>query len=176
MQITALACLALLIVLPATAGPQVRIVRYDDDRLAGIRAVDALVTFETPAGTPCSPRKGDLQRTVVGTLREAGVLTTLSERARSTPYSLETRVRSAAIGPYCATAISSELIAEVDGLPESDKAAAPGTWGSLLVGTMSLVREEALVTTAQEAHDAAVQRAVRSHVQAIAERVRRANP
>ena len=108
-------------------------------------------------------------------LRRAGVSATLSEVARSSPYSLVIEVHTAPAGELCASAIATEVVAEVSGIPEADRFAPPGRWGSLLVGAMPLLSEKALVIRNGVEHDAAVRGALEQQVAAMAARIRSAN-
>ena len=168
------AVIALVALLTTVVAGQVRVVRYGDDRLSGIDQVDLLVVLESTRET-CQTSVPSLQRQALDILRAAGIKATSSEKARSWHYSVVVNVRTDTDGTTCATAIATELVAEVAGIPESDKELPPERWGSWLMGTMSLARESALVIGGPLAHDAAVQRAIRTHVLAIAGKIRSAN-
>ena len=157
---------------PATA--QVRVVRHGDDRLVGIAEVDVLVSTET-ADRSCPVDIADARQLAVSVLRDGGVRASASQKARSWHYSVVVDIQTSAMAGPCASSVSSELVAEVAGVPEADKALAPGTWGSLLVGPMSLARETTLVISARVAHHASVRQAVAAQVAAIAARIRSAN-
>jgi hypothetical protein len=160
----------------AAAEGQVRVVRYGADRLVGIRQVDVVMTIAAvPAGS-CAPERAPLQSAAAVALRQAGLRATISEKAPSWFYSVIVDIASAGIGDSCATAISTQLVAQVEGIPEADRTAAPGTWGSLLVGEMPLLRVADLVTARAQEHDATVVAAVRAQVAAIAAKIRAANP
>lgn len=154
---------------------QVRVVRYGDDRLVGIREVDVVVTTED-AGAPCAADRAALQATAVVPLRQAGLRATTSDKAPSWYYSVVIHVVGHPTGPSCAVAISSELVAEVEGVPEADRSLAPGAWGSLLVGGMPLVRVTDLVSAPRGEHHAAAAAALTAQVAAIAARIRAVNP
>lgn len=158
----------------AVAG-QVRVVRAGDDRLVGITQVDVVVVTAPPAG-PCSLARQPLQAAAVSTLAAAGIPATVSEKGSSWFYSVTMDLTSAAAGDGCATAITIELIAQVQGVPDADAQRAPQSWGSLLVGAMPLIRVHDLVTTPAKEHDAAVARAVDRHIAALSARVRAVNP
>lgn len=159
-----------------TASAQVRVVLYGDDRLAGIHEVDVVVTVAGETTQPCAVSRPALQTGTAGTLRAAGIRATVSEKASSWHYTVHVTVHTRAAGDRCASAITAELAAQVEGFPEADKFAAPGAWGSVLIGPMSLARENDLVTSAPREHDALVQAAVGVQAAALAERIRRANP
>jgi hypothetical protein len=74
------------------------------------------------------------------------------------------------------TSLTAELMAQVDGIPESDRHAAPDTWSSLLVGQMPLVRQAILVRSARPEHGSRVETAVRAQVEAIGARMKAVNP
>jgi len=159
----------------ATAEGQVRVVLYGDDRLKGIAEVDVVVTVlgETAA---CVVSRPALQTGATDTLKNSRIRATMSEKASSWHYTVLVTVHKSAAGDGCASAVTTELVAQVEGFPEADKFAAPGAWGSILMGPMSLVRENDLVTSSPREHDAAVQAAARAQVTALAGRIRRANP
>jgi hypothetical protein len=165
----------LLLLSVTTADAQVRVVLYGDDRLRGISEVDVVVTL-TGDAPGCAVARPSLQTDAVGTLRGSRIRATVSEKASSWHYTVLITVQTRAAGNECATAVTTELVAQVEGFPEADKFAAAEAWGSVLIGPMSLARENALVTSAPNAHDATVQATARAQVAALAERVRRANP
>ena len=165
----------LLLLAVTTAAAQVRVVLYGDDRLRGISEVDVVVTV-TGDAPACAVARPSLQTGAVATLRGSGIRATVSEKASSWHYTVLITVQARAAGNECVSAVATELVAQVEGFPEADKFAAAEAWGSILIGPMSLVRENDLVTSGANAHDAAVQAAARAQVAALAERVRRANP
>lgn len=154
---------------------QVRVVRYGDDRLTGINEVDLLVTGDVAHGR-CAVNRAAIERAAVQALTASKVKASVSGKARSFHYSIVTDVITREAGSGCASGITTELVAEVTGIPEADRAAAPGVWGSMLVGVMPLARDNALVIAPAVEHDSAVQRAIESQVAAIAARIRSANP
>jgi hypothetical protein len=165
----------LLLLSVTVADAQVRVVLYGDDRLRGISEVDVVVTVAGDA-PGCAVARPSLQTDAVGTLRASRIRATVSEKASSWHYTILISVQTRAAGNECASAVSTDLVAQVEGFPEADKFAAPEAWGSILIGPMTLVRENDLVTSGQREHDAAVQAAARAQVTALAERIRRANP
>lgn len=169
----------LVVSLLARAAPghaQVRVILYGDDRLAGITAVDVVVTVTGDFATQCAVSRVELQTRAAETLRAAQIRATVSEVASSWHYTVTVTVRNGLAGGACVSALSTELVAHVEGFPEADKFAAADAWGSILIGTMSLVRENDLVTSPLNEHDVAVQAAATAQVAGLAERVRRANP
>ena len=152
---------------------QVRVVRYGDERLVGVAEVDVLIVTSPVAG--CRVDSAEAQELVLRLLREHGVRATASARARSWHYSVVVTVRTAPSADACVSAVSSELVAEVAGIPEADKVAVPGAWGSLLMGPMPLAHDMTLVISSRVTHDADVGRAVETQVTAIADRIRSAN-
>lgn len=155
---------------------QVRVVRYTDDRLVGIDEVDVLVTVPpSPQGT-CPVDRTAIQQSAVTALRARNVKATISEKGRSWHYSVLVDLLLAPAASACATAITTELVAEVAGIPDADNARPADAWGSLLVGFMSLWRGNALVVRDHGEHASAVQQAVDAHVAAIASGIRSANP
>ena len=158
----------------AATAAQVRVVRRGDDRLTGINTVDVVVRgLESPA-TPCGLTKPALFEAATSTLRGAGLRATVSAKDSSWFYSAVVELAVRAGGGRCATALSTRLIAHVDGIPGADRYA-PERWGSLLVGEMLLVSELTVVQTAPAGHAAAVLEAARKHVSAIGARIRLAN-
>ena len=174
MQIPLIAILAVCLAV-STASAQVRVVRRGDDRLTGINAVDVLVVGTTVAGA-CAITKGAVYDRAVRALQNAQVEATVSQKDRSSYHSVVITIEVANTGSSCATAVSTDLVTEVAGIPEADNDAAPGTWGSLLIGAMSLVTRNALVIGTPVEHDAAVQHAVERHAAEIAAKLRSANP
>jgi hypothetical protein len=169
------AAIAMTLFLVSDLTAQVRVVRYADDRLVGISEVDALVTV-AGADAGCGVQRERLQTLVVHRLGTARIPATLSEKNRSSPFSLVVDLRVEQAGDLCVAAVTTELVAEVSGIPETDRQPADGNWGSLLVGYMPLVHDKALVIAPAIQHDAAVRSAVDTQVAAIAARIRSANP
>lgn len=155
--------------------PRVRVVRYGDDRLVGIREVDVLVTRVATTST-CDVDVLDVQRRAVAALGRENVGATVSAKGRSWFYSIVVDIRSQQTATECGTVVTTELVAEVAGIPEADRGIPDGGWGSLLVGPMPLIRDMALVIRPAVEHDAAVQQAIETHVAAIAARIRSKNP
>lgn len=174
MSVPILVFLALLGRDMATAA-QVRVVRYDDDRLTGIREVDVVLTTAGEV-TRCVEDRTRLQQTAVETIRVAGLRATTSEKARSWFYSVLVSAHSVAIGGSCVTALTIELVAQVDGIPEADRAGPLDAWGSLLVGPLSLIHETVMVTSPAGDHVAPLQAALRARLGAIGARIQAANP
>ena len=158
----------------STVPAQVRVVRRGDERLAGIETVDVVVRGLDTGAMPCGIDKPVLFEAATSALRAAGLRATVSARDSSWFYSTIVGVASSAGGGRCATALSTSLIAHVDGIPGADRYA-PDRWGSLLVGEMPLVSELAVVHTTPSGHAAAVAEAVRKQISAIGERIRVAN-
>lgn len=173
-MIASAVALALLTLLTTDLAGQVRVVRSGDDRLRGIDLVDVLVVLES-AQEKCQTSVPRMQGQALDAFGAAGIQATTSEKARSWHYSLVVTVRTELAGATCASAILTELVAEVAAVPEADKALPPASWGSWLLGAMPLGRESLLVIASPVAHDAAVQQAVRTHARAIAGKIRRAN-
>lgn len=159
-----------------TSRAQVRVVRYGDDRLSGIHEVDVVVHTTSPNGEWCGPSRETLQSVTRDTLQNAALQATVSQHASSWFYSVVLRALGARVDNGCVTALIIELVAEVQGIPEADRSAVPGAWGSLLVGHMPLVATSRLVTTPEREHDSAVREVVRDQVTHIATRLRAANP
>ena len=175
MKTTALTVTVALAVLSSGVASQVRVVRSGDDRLTGIGQVDVLVTLTPSSMSPCHITPSALQRGALDSLRGAGITATISEKAPSWHYSVVVDVRGHGTDTTCAAAITTELVAHVAGIPDADGNSPPGRWGSLLLGSMPLVRDNDLVMTTPLAHDGAVQHVVQEHVAVIAARIRAAN-
>ncbi len=121
--------------------------RRGDERLAGIETVDVVVRgLDSETQHACGLAKSALLDAAASALRSAGLRATVSARDSSWFYSTIVGVASSASGGRCATALSTSLIAHVDGIPGADRYA-PDRWGSLLVGEMPLVSELAVVHT-----------------------------
>jgi hypothetical protein len=168
---------AVMLLIAALAGAtQVRVVRHGDDRMTGIREVDVLVLPD--AGTParCALARQSLQHSAASVLREAGIAATVSERASSWFYTLRVTTASLEVGGHCVTSLMTELVAAVRAVPDADEQAAPGTWGSLLVGEMVLARATDLIHTRDTAHQQSCIERLRAQVTGIASRVRAHNP
>jgi hypothetical protein len=169
-----LAVLAVLSLAVTSLAAQTRVVRHGDDRLTGIDEVDVLLA-SAPAAA-CAVASAPVQQRALRALREAGIRATISQSARSWHYSVVIDLRGQAAPGGCATAVVTELVAEVRGIPEADTRLSPGQWGSLLVGYMPLLRDTSLVIGPAVEHDAAVQDTVFAHVAAMAARIRGVNP
>jgi len=98
-----------------------------------------------------------------------------SAKAISWFYTVYVTAESAAADGHCMTAVRGELMAQVNGIPDADRAAPQDTWGSLLVGEMPLVRQSVLVTSNQAEHASQVNDAVREQLTAIGARIRTVN-
>ncbi len=170
-----LAAAALLTLAAVPLGAQVKIVRYGDDRLTGITAVDVLVTG-TSSDNTCRVSRGAIIQIAREELRASGIDTSVSDKARSSAYSVVIHVETAESDATCGTSVNTQLVAEVSAVPEADKQLPAGRWGSLLIGGMALTSENALVLSRMLDHDAHVQRAIAKHVVGIATRIRSANP
>ena len=158
----------------SAARGQVRVVRSDSARLAAVEAVDVLVTHGNAASPACDVTTRAIGTGAVDTLGAAQVRATISDKARSWFYSLVIELHTRQHGASCATAMSTELVAEVEAVPEADRHAPPGAWGSLFRGYMPLAHEADVVVGPPAGHDADVQRAVAAQVAAVAARVRAA--
>jgi hypothetical protein len=157
-----------------TSARQVRVVRYGDDRLTGITQVDVVISTTSDAAR-CSTDRSHLQQASIETLRTSKITATVSEKTSSWFYSVLITAQAAAVGDACATAVATELIAHVQGIPEADRHVVPGAWGSLLVGTLSLIRETAMVASPATEHAGVVKTALVAQVAAIGERISLAN-
>lgn len=153
---------------------QVRVVRQGDDRLVGITEVDLVLRHDESAAPHCSTPK--VLPAAAAVLTNAGIKATVSDAAPSWFYSVVITLTHAVENARCLTAVTTQLVTQVAGIPEADSIAPPGTWGSLLIGEMPLLREATIVAADPDARHTALQNAVRAHVAAIAARLRAANP
>jgi len=156
--------------LDLTSPGQVRVVRHGDERLAGISQVDVVVSTNGDVAR-CPVDRAQLQQSAVAVMGASRVKATVSEKASSWFYSVLVTTHSVAAGGTCASAVTAELVAQVEAMPEADRQAAPGTWGSLLVGPMSLVRETELITSPPVEHAARLQKLIGAQLAAIGARI-----
>ena len=164
---------AFLFVAELTIAAQARVVRYDDDRLSDVSAVDVLVRAVAEQDR-CAVSRSLIEQEAADALRAAGIAATVSAVGRSWFYSVVIDLRSSLAGSLCASAVRTELVAEVRGIPEADTMLPEGTFGSLLVGAMPLAGDDAVVIGVPDLHDAAVRQVVTAQVAALAARVRAA--
>ena len=158
---------------PVAGAPVVRVVRYGDDRLSGITAVDVVVNATN--ADACGLSQSAVQEAAVAALRAAGITASASAKASSWFYTVYVTAESAAADGHCVTAVRGELMAQVSGIPDADRAAPQDAWGSLLVGEMPLVRQSVLVSSNQAEHAAQVHDAVREQLTAIGARIKTVN-
>jgi hypothetical protein len=154
---------------------QVRVVRRGDDRLRGVRSVDIVVTHASASDRECAVATQALEEGAVTALQATGLRGTVSAKAPSWFYTVEIEVRSRRADESCVTSLSADLVAHVDGWPEADRGLPANAWGSLLVGTMRLIHEAALVSAPPARHATHVTQELHARLTAIGERVRRAN-
>jgi hypothetical protein len=160
---------------PVPLTSPVREVRRGDERLRGVEAVDVLIASFKGAVDRCRIMREDLQRDAKQTLIGGGVPATISERSSSWFYTIAVTVHTAAAGDRCVTALGTELMTHVEGIPEVDRYATAGTWGSLLVGQLSLIDLSDLIESAAAEHATVVRSALREQLAAIARRIVAAN-
>jgi hypothetical protein len=154
---------------------QGRVVRSGDERLKGIEAVDVVIDPVPPDSVRCGITRDALQQITVDTLNSAGLKATLSEKSSSwfyTVYATASTVRSSGL---CATSIVTELTAQVAGIPEAERNAQPGQMGSLLVGPLTLIRHNGIVSSRASVHATHVRSVLSDHLSGIAQRVTAAN-
>lgn len=154
---------------------QVRVVRYGDDRLKGIAEVDVVIDPVRAEAARCGVTREALQQVILDTFGPTGLKATISEKASSWHYTVYLTASTVISDGHCATGIVTELMAQVEGIPVADHKAPPGVWGSLLVGQLTLIRHNGIVSSRVSAHPADVRSIVREHVLAIATRVMAAN-
>lgn len=154
---------------------QVRVVRSGDDRLKGIAAVDVVIDPVPADSVRCGITRDALQQITVKVLKSAGLKATLSEKSSSwfyTVYATASTVRSSG---SCATSIVTELTAQVAGIPDAERNAQPGESGSLLVGQLTLIRHNGIVSSRASVHASHVRSVLSDHLSGIAQRVTAAN-
>lgn len=167
------ACLCCLLFCAAAADArQVRVVRTGDARLAGIEAVDVVVTRDDAARDgPCAIGIQGVQQAAVTALRAASLTATVSEKAPSWFHSVVFAIGVLRVGDACAASIASEIITPVEAIPDADRHLPRDVWGSLLIGDMALVRHHTLVQAAPAGLASAVEHSVAAHAAAYAERI-----
>lgn len=173
-RVAALALLAGALI-PIVGGAQVRVVRRGDERLKGITSVDIVVTGLDAGPSRCGLDKASLLRDSARLLNGPGLRATISEHASSWFYSVTVDVRSTLLQGRCATALSTDLIAHADGIPDADRHAPPEEWGSLLVGEITLIHELAVVQSEAAAHADGVAASLRKQISSMKDRIRLAN-
>ena len=157
------------------ASAQVREVRQGDDRLKGISAVDVAIDPVSEEAARCGITREMLQKTAVDTLAGAGLKASLSEKASSWFYTVYATVSSLTSGRQCSSSVVTELTAQVAGIPEADRHAAPDKSGSLLVGQLTLIRHNGIVSSRTAGHAGDVRSLLREHLTGIARRIAAAN-
>jgi hypothetical protein len=179
--VTTLRHLALLIIVVVLVGDavahaaQVRVVRYGDDRLTGITAVDVVIDPVRAEAGRCGVTRDTLQQLVLDTLGSTGLKASISEKASSWHHTIYVTASNVISDGHCATGMVTELMAQVEGIPVADKELPAGQWGSLLVGQLTLIRHNGIVSSRASAHAADVRSVLREHLLAIATRVTTAN-
>jgi hypothetical protein len=161
--------------LAAPGYAQERVVRQGDDRLKGIAAVEVTIDPVPPDAARCGLTREQLQKTAVAALKRAGVKATLSEKAGSSPYTVYATVSSVRLAGQCATSVVTELTAQIEGVPEADRSAPAGAPGSLLVGQLTLIRHNGVISSRASAHASSVWSLLREHLTDIATRIAVAN-
>jgi hypothetical protein len=161
--------------LAAAGYAQGRVVRQGDDRLKGITAVDVTIDPVPADTTRCGITRELLQKTALDVLSATGLKATLSEKASSSSYTVFATVASVRVAGQCASSVVTELTAQVEGVPEYDRPAPESQGGALLVGQLTLIRHNGIVSSRMAAHAGHVQSLLREHVTGIATRIAAAN-
>lgn len=164
--------------LGSAGGPaaQVRVMRYGDDRLTLVTAVDVVLDPLRADSARCGIARDTLQQEVIRALQAGGLVASLSEKASSWHHTVFVTASTVFSDGHCATGLVTELMAQVEGIPVSDRGAPAGQWGSLLVGQLTLIRHNGIVSSKSSAHAADVRTMAREHARAIAARVEAAAP
>jgi len=152
-----------------------RIVRQGDDRLKGITAVDVVIDPMRAEAARCGVNRDALHQVVIHTMSPTGLKATISEKSSSWHYTIYVTVSTVISDGHCATGIVTELMAQVEGVPVTDKQTPPSEWDSLLVGQLTLIRHNGIVSSRRSAHAADVRSMVSEHLLAIGTRVMAAN-
>ena len=161
--------------LAAPGYAQERVVRQGDDRLKGIAAVDVTIDPVPADGAKCGITRELLQKTAIGALKAGGLNATLSKKAVSSPHTVYATVSSVRLAGQCATSVVTELTAQVEAIPEADRNAPAGKPGSLLVGQLTLIRHNGIVSSRVAVHASSVWTLLREHLTDIATRIASAN-
>ena len=167
--------LAALSSLAAAGYQQGREIRQRDDRLKGITAVDVTIDPVPADAARCGITRELLQKTALQVLRETGLKATLSEKASGSYYTVYAMVASVRLAGQCASSVVTELTAQVEGVPEAERHAPSGQPRSLLVGQLTLIRHNGIVSSRIAAHAGPVQSLLREHLTGIATRIAAAN-
>jgi hypothetical protein len=165
---------ALMSDLSAGAG-QARVVLQGDDRLKGITAVDVVIDPLRAEAGRCGVRRDALHEVVIQTLRPTGLKATISEKSSSWHHTIYVTVSTVISDGHCASGIVTELMAHVEGVPVADNQRPPTEWSSLLVGQLTLIRHNGIVSSRRSAHAADVRSIVSVHLLAIGTRVMASN-
>jgi hypothetical protein len=170
-----LAIMSALLGAPIAHAMQVRVVRYGDDRLEGISAVDVVIDPLRTDAARCGVTREALQPFILSTLQSTALKATISEKASSWHHTVYVTASTVISDGHCATSVVTELMAQVEGIPAAERDAPPGHWGSLLVGQLTLIRHNGIVSSRAAAHAADVRSVLRDHLVAIGTRVITAN-
>ena len=160
---------------PVPLASPVRVIRRGDDRLKGIDTVDVLVNELGDDSVTCGISRPALQQAAVSALVASGVKATVSEKASSWFFTVHVTVQTARIDDRCATSVHTELRTRVDAIPEIDRYATNGEWGSLMIGELSLIELSAIAGSPRSNHAAQIQDIVQNQVAIIGSRIRTAN-
>ena len=154
---------------------QVREVRQGENRLKGITTVDVAADPVSADAARCGIARVQLQKTALETLAAAGLKVTLSDKASSWFYTVFVTVSSVRSAGQCSSSVITELTAQVQGIPEADRQVPAEKLGALLVGQLTLIRHNGIVSSRPAAHPGDVQSLLREHLTDIARRVALAN-
>ena len=155
----------------AAAEAQVRELRHGEDRLKGITAVDVAIDPVSADAARCGIARVRLQEAAMETLTAAGLRATLSAKASSWFYTVYATVSSVRSGGQCSSSVVTELTAQVQGIPEADRQVPADRLGALLVGQLTLIRHNGIVSSRAAAHTGQVRALLREHLTDIARRV-----
>lgn len=160
---------------PVPLTSAVRVVRRGDDRLKGINTVDVLVNELSSDSVTCGISRPALQQAAVSALVASGVKATVSEKASSWFFTAHVTVQTARIDDRCATSVHTELRTRVDAIPEIDRYATGGEWGSLMIGELSLIDLSMIAGSPRSDHAAQIRSMVHDQATIIGRRISAAN-
>lgn len=155
---------------------QVREIRRGDDRLKGIAQVDVLVRMPPMEDSACQVARPAIEQDAVAVLEAQEISAAVSARAPSWFHTVIVDVSAIDVGGRCATSVQSTLITQVDGIPDIERSNARDEWGSLLVGSLVLAHEQAMVAASRREQPAKVAAALAAQLRALGQRIRKRNP
>jgi hypothetical protein len=160
---------------PVPLTSAVRVIRRGDERLRGVSAVDVVVDLSA-ASASCGLSRPRLQDDVRTRLVGRGLRASISEKASSWFYTVSLALDTLVVHDRCVTSVRVQLSTPVDAIPEIDRYATSGQWGSLLVGQLPLIESSKLIESPADEHPRRVRMLLDEQLDALAGRVAAANP